>query len=47
VSTLAQLLTVEIDMLTTVLIGNRSTCTYANWMITPRGYTLTDHKLGL
>jgi cobalt-precorrin 5A hydrolase/precorrin-3B C17-methyltransferase len=25
-------------MLTTVLIGNRSTCLHENWMITPRGY---------
>lgn len=37
-TTLAELLTCPIDMLTTVLIGNQSTRTYANWMITPRGY---------
>ncbi|MEB3336797.1 MAG: precorrin-3B C(17)-methyltransferase, partial [Leptolyngbyaceae bacterium] len=37
-TTLADLLTTPIDMLTTVLIGNRSTCIYADWMITPRGY---------
>ena len=37
-TTLAEMLTCQIDMLTTVLIGNQSTRTYANWMITPRGY---------
>jgi cobalt-precorrin 5A hydrolase/precorrin-3B C17-methyltransferase len=37
-TTLDKLLDIPIDMLTTVLIGNQSTRTYANWMITPRGY---------
>ncbi len=37
-TTLDELLAVPIDMLTTVLIGNTSTRTYADWMITPRGY---------
>jgi cobalt-precorrin 5A hydrolase/precorrin-3B C17-methyltransferase len=37
-TTLADMLTHPIDMLTTVLIGNHSTRFYANWMITPRGY---------
>jgi cobalt-precorrin 5A hydrolase/precorrin-3B C17-methyltransferase len=37
-TTLADCLTHPIDMLTTVLIGNQSTRTHANWMITPRGY---------
>jgi cobalt-precorrin 5A hydrolase/precorrin-3B C17-methyltransferase len=37
-TTLAECLTHSIDMLTTVLIGNQSTRTYADWMITPRGY---------
>lgn len=37
-TTLGQLLEAPIDMLTTVLIGNQSTRTYADWMITPRGY---------
>ena len=37
-TTLSQLLKAPIDMLTTVLIGNQSTRTYAEWMITPRGY---------
>ncbi|PZD72207.1 Cobalt-factor III methyltransferase [Acaryochloris thomasi RCC1774] len=37
-TTLGQLHTVTVDMLTTVLIGNGSTHTYQNWMITPRGY---------
>ncbi|MDJ0660892.1 MAG: precorrin-3B C(17)-methyltransferase [Crocosphaera sp.] len=35
---LGEMLTHTIDMLTTVLIGNNSTFTYQNWMITPRGY---------
>lgn len=38
VTTLDKLLDVSVDMLTTVLIGNSSTRTHANWMITPRGY---------
>jgi cobalt-precorrin 5A hydrolase / precorrin-3B C17-methyltransferase len=37
-TTLAQMLEHPIDMLTTVIIGNTTTCNYANWMITPRGY---------
>lgn len=37
-TTLAELLTQPIDMLTTVLIGNQSTRRYADWLITPRGY---------
>jgi cobalt-precorrin 5A hydrolase/precorrin-3B C17-methyltransferase len=37
-TTLDKLLDVPIDMLTTVLIGNQSTRTHADWMITPRGY---------
>lgn len=37
-STLEKFLEIPIDMFTTVLIGNHSTCTYAEWMITPRGY---------
>ncbi|MGV2828575.1 precorrin-3B C(17)-methyltransferase [Myxosarcina sp. GI1(2024)] len=39
-TTLDEMLAVPIDMLTTVIIGNRSTRNYANWMITPRGYSL-------
>ncbi|MGB5595155.1 MAG: precorrin-3B C(17)-methyltransferase [Crocosphaera sp.] len=35
---LSEMLNHSIDMLTTVLIGNSSTCNYQNWMITPRGY---------
>lgn len=38
VTTLAKMLEVEIDMLTTVIIGNKTTRNYADWMITPRGY---------
>ena len=37
-TTLDKLLDTPIDMLTTVLIGNQSTRTHADWMITPRGY---------
>jgi cobalt-precorrin 5A hydrolase/precorrin-3B C17-methyltransferase len=37
-TTLQQMLDTPIDMLTVVLIGNRSTRNFANWMITPRGY---------
>lgn len=37
-TTLDKLLDTSVDMLTTVLIGNQSTRTHHNWMITPRGY---------
>jgi len=37
-TTLEKLLETPIDMLTTVLIGNQSTRTHGDWMITPRGY---------
>lgn len=37
-TTLAEMLTHEIDMLTTILIGNGSTFYHQNWMVTPRGY---------
>ncbi|WNZ24667.1 precorrin-3B C(17)-methyltransferase [Leptolyngbya sp. NK1-12] len=37
-TTLDQMLAHPIDMLTVVLIGNQSTRTFADWMITPRGY---------
>lgn len=37
-TTLKQMLDQPIDMLTVVLIGNCSTRTFADWMITPRGY---------
>lgn len=37
-TTLEKLQNVPVDMLTTVLIGNQSTRTQGNWMITPRGY---------
>ncbi len=36
--TLDKLLDIQVDMLTTVLIGNQSTAIYGDWMITPRGY---------
>ncbi|MBD0336314.1 MAG: precorrin-3B C(17)-methyltransferase [Cyanobacteria bacterium Co-bin13] len=38
VTTLTEMLQHPIDMLTTVLIGNRSTFTHAGHIITPRGY---------
>ncbi len=38
ITTLQQMLDTPIDMLTVVLIGNRSTRSFADWMITPRGY---------
>lgn len=31
-----------IDMLTTVIIGNSNTRTHAEWMITPRGYKISE-----
>ncbi|HIK50806.1 MAG TPA: precorrin-3B C(17)-methyltransferase [Oscillatoriales cyanobacterium M59_W2019_021] len=37
-TTLDRFLEFEVDMLTTVLIGNTQTRSYENWMITPRGY---------
>jgi len=37
-TTLDKFLEIPIDMLTTVLIGNQSTKTHGDWMITPRGY---------
>jgi cobalt-precorrin 5A hydrolase/precorrin-3B C17-methyltransferase len=39
---LSEMLTHNIDMLTTVLIGNDSTFSHQNWMITPRGYNTID-----
>ncbi len=38
ITTLNDMLTHPIDMLTTVIIGNRSSRTYEGWFITPRGY---------
>ncbi|WP_246844156.1 precorrin-3B C(17)-methyltransferase, partial [Hydrocoleum sp. CS-953] len=37
-TSLDKLLEVSVDMLTVILIGNQSTGTYNNWIITPRGY---------
>ncbi|MEO1386193.1 MAG: precorrin-3B C(17)-methyltransferase [Cyanobacteria bacterium J06634_6] len=42
-TTLEEMLTHPIDMLTTVIIGNQSSRTHAGWFITPRGY-LGDFK---
>jgi cobalt-precorrin 5A hydrolase / precorrin-3B C17-methyltransferase len=43
-TTLEKLLETPIDMLTTILIGNQSTRTHGDWMITPRGYLGFDSK---
>jgi cobalt-precorrin 5A hydrolase/precorrin-3B C17-methyltransferase len=45
-TTLELLLDTPIDMLTTVLIGNQSTRTHGDWMITPRGYLGFDSASG-
>lgn len=37
-TTLGDMFEHSIDMLTTVIIGNRSSSTYEGWFITPRGY---------
>jgi len=37
-TTLDKMLESPIDMLTTIIIGNKATRNYAGWMITPRGY---------
>ncbi|MEB3163873.1 MAG: precorrin-3B C(17)-methyltransferase [Prochlorothrix sp.] len=37
-TTLGEFLTQDVDMLTTVLIGNASTYRHGDWLITPRGY---------
>ncbi len=37
-TTLAEMLTFPIDMLTVVIIGNTTTYLYQDWLITPRGY---------
>jgi cobalt-precorrin 5A hydrolase/precorrin-3B C17-methyltransferase len=43
-TTLEKLLDFPVDMLSTVLIGNSSTRTYADWIITPRGYLGFERK---
>jgi len=37
-TTLDKLLDLPVDMLTVIIIGNQSTRSHADWMITPRGY---------
>ena len=44
-TTLEDMVTHDIDMLTTVIIGNRSSRNYKGWFITPRGY-LGDLSVG-
>ncbi len=41
-TTLSTMLQSPIDMFTTVIIGNSSTRHYGDWMITPRGYQVTN-----
>ena len=43
-TTLGDLLSAPIDMLTVVLIGNQSTRQHQDWLITPRGYLGFDPK---
>lgn len=38
VTTLAEVPNCEVDMMSVVLVGNRSTYTYGKWIVTPRGY---------
>ncbi len=41
---LKEMLNHNIDMLTTVLIGNSSTFLHENWMVTPRGYNRVEEQ---
>lgn len=43
-TTLEKMLDYNIDMLTTVIIGNSNTYLYHDWMITPRGYLSKENK---
>ena len=45
ITTLDQLPHAEVDMQTTVFIGNDATCHWGQWMFTPRGYT-RKYQLG-
>ncbi len=42
---LEKMLESTIDMFTTVIIGNKNTINYADWIITPRGYSLKSNQL--
>ncbi|MFB2967681.1 precorrin-3B C(17)-methyltransferase [Aerosakkonema sp. BLCC-F183] len=42
ITTLDKMLEGNIDMLTTVIIGNSNTRTHAEWIITPRGYKIGE-----
>jgi precorrin-3B C17-methyltransferase len=48
ITTLAQLPKAEVDMQTTVFIGNSTTSRYLDFLITPRGYSakyrIEDHR---
>lgn len=43
-TTLNEMLTVPVDMFTTVIIGNSQTRRFGRFMLTPRGYALDDEK---
>ncbi|MFZ5453054.1 MAG: precorrin-3B C(17)-methyltransferase [Thermodesulfobacteriota bacterium] len=45
VTTLAEMLTHQVDMQTLVIVGNSQTFTYGPYMITPRGY-LSKYQVG-
>lgn len=38
ITTLGKLLSRDVDMFTTIIVGNSETFTYDGWMVTPRGY---------
>ncbi|MBD2183468.1 precorrin-3B C(17)-methyltransferase [Planktothrix sp. FACHB-1375] len=42
ITTLDKMLESNIDMLTTVIVGNSNTRTHAEWIITPRGYKVGE-----
>jgi precorrin-3B C17-methyltransferase len=44
ITDLAHMLDFEVDMFTTIVIGNASTFISGNWIVTPRGYQ-TKYKL--
>lgn len=41
ITDLQNMLNYDIDMQTTIIIGNSQTYTWLNWMVTPRGYLIT------
>ena len=45
-TTLARVPECEVDMMSVVLVGNRSTRAWRNWLVTPRGYPLGGDPAG-